>query len=128
MTKARRLRFLFTLIALAVSILPVSAVILTYFPIWAERGGATVLSGFSLLLMFMAAVPAVRFFKKIIASPSAPLIWFISFVLFFSLSRIAEDMTVISFVGFISNLVGAVFFKLADRYTESEGLKDEGRI
>ena len=78
--------------------------------------------------MFMAAVPAVRFFKKIIASPSATLIWFISFVLFFSLSRIAEDMTVISFVGFISNLVGAVFFKLADRYTESEGLKDEGRI
>ena len=128
MTKSRRLRFLYTALALMISILPVMAAILSYFPIWAERGSATLLSGFCLLLMLIAVTPAIRFFKKAISSPSAPLIWLLSFVLFFSLSRIAEDMTVISFIGFISNLLGALFFNLADRHKERRCCEDEGQL
>jgi Co/Zn/Cd efflux system component len=47
-------------------------------------------------------------------------LWFISFLLFFSLSKIAEEMTVISFIGFTSNLIGAFFFKLGDRANTGE--------
>ena len=35
------------------------------------------------------------------------------FVLFFVLSKIADEMTVIAFVGFVSNLLGALLFKLS---------------
>ena len=40
---------------------------------------------------------------------------FIVFVVFFLVSRIADEMVVISFVGFIGNLVGAMLLKLGER-------------
>jgi Co/Zn/Cd efflux system component len=46
-------------------------------------------------------------------SPAAYVMWLIAFLLFFSLEKIAHEMTVISFVGFLSNLCGAVLFKFA---------------
>jgi hypothetical protein len=42
--------------------------------------------------------------------------WFILFVIFFLLSKIAHEVTVISFVGFITNLIGTLLFNLAKRY------------
>ena len=41
--------------------------------------------------------------------------WLVSFLIFFCLSRIADEMTVISFVGFVGNLIGALFFHLGRR-------------
>jgi hypothetical protein len=58
-------------------------------------------------------VPIFRAIKRALASPSAPLLWLVIFLLFLSLSRIADDITVIAFVGFVSNLCGALFFRLA---------------
>jgi hypothetical protein len=41
------------------------------------------------------------------------------------LSKIADEMTVISFVGFTTNLIGMLFFKIARKYGKEE--KDERR-
>ena len=126
MNKSVRLRFLFTALGLVISTVPVGASILLYFPVWAERGSGEVLSGFSLLLLLMAAVPALKLGKRLLTSPSAPIMWLAAFVIFFMLSKIADDMTVICFVGFLSNLVGAFFFKLSDRYKDKRTVEDEG--
>ena len=125
MTKAQRLHFLFMLIGLTVSTLPVTAAIISYFPIWANRGTASVISGFSVFLLILAFVPAIKLVKRILSSPSAPLMWFIVFVIFFMLSEIAKDMTVISFVGFSGNLAGAFFFRLADKNKPKRKTEDE---
>ncbi len=101
------------LVGLAVSTVPAATCILLYFPIWRERGIVTVLSGFTLLLLVLAAVPLFSFIKRALKTPSAPVMWFIIFVAFLMLSSIADEMTVISFVGFVSNLVGAIFFRAA---------------
>ena len=37
----------------------------------------------------------------------------------FALSRIADQMTVISLVGFIGNLIGAIIFRIAKRYNQN---------
>ncbi len=74
---------------------------------------ATVISGFSLLLLVLAAAPLFNVIKRMLRTPSAPVLWFIIFIAFLMLSRIADEMTVISFVGLVSNLLGAVFFRLA---------------
>lgn len=102
-----------------VSTLPVAICILLYFPVWKERGIASTLSGFTLLLLVLAALPLMNLAKKALKSPSAPLMWFIVFVAFLALSSIADEMTVVAFVGFVSNLVGAILFRAA------EGEKDE---
>ena len=116
---------LFNALGIAVSVLPVTVSIFSYFPIWIKRGNASVLSGISLLLICLAIVPIFKYLKEIIRSPSAPVMWLFSFIIFLLLSRIADEMTVISFIGFITNLVGAFFFKLARRYGREE--RDEGR-
>ena len=126
MNKGRGIAFLFSLLGLAVSTVPVGAVILSYFPIWAGRGGVTFLSGLTLLLLLLAIVPIFKLIRKHLESPSAPVMWFIAFIAFFSLSKISDEVTVISFVGFTSNLLGALFFKLSDKYKAKAQRENEG--
>ena len=97
----------------AVSTLPVAVCILLYFPLWRERGIVPTLSGFTLLLLVLASVPLINLVKRSLRSPSAPLMWFIVFIAFLALSSIADEMTVVAFVGFVSNLIGAIFFRAA---------------
>ena len=117
-------RLLFNALGLAISVIPVAVSVFSYFPLWIERGDITILSGISLILIGLAAVPLYKYFKQILRSPSAPVMWLIAFILFLSLSRIADEMTVISFVGLISNLIGSLIFKLARRYGK-EDVKNE---
>lgn len=128
MNKTRRRCFLMNAAGIILCVLPVSASIVFYFPVWAERGAPTLLSGFALILMLMATVPIVRLAKQALKSPAAYLMWLSAFVIFFMLSEIARDMTVICFVGFVSNLLGAVFFKLAERYKRKSDRENEGQV
>ncbi len=106
-------------IGMALSVLPVLACILLYFPVWVAKGGEYVLSGFALLLVAAALLPLYRHIKNLLRSPSACTLWLVAFIAFLALSRIAEEMTVISFVGLVGNLAGAIFFRMA-RGTEDE--------
>ena len=108
-------RYSLMLLALAVSTLPVLICAAAYFPVWSTRTDGAALSGLGLMIALLAAVPLYRFIKRHVSSLSAPVLWFIIFIAFFALEKIAHEMTVISFVGFISNLVGSVLFRLADR-------------
>ena len=128
MNKSHRKFFLLNAAGISLCVLPVTASIILYFPIWAERGAPTLLSGFSLILLLMAVTPLIRLAKQALKSPAAYLMWFLAFIVFFMLSEIANDMTVICFVGFISNLLGAVFFKLAKRYGRKRDSENEGQI
>jgi hypothetical protein len=76
-------------------------------------------------MIAVALVPLYKHIKQTLKSPSAPLMWFFSFAVFMLLSRIADEMTVISFVGFVTNLIGSLFFKAAKKYEEDK--KGEGR-
>ena len=113
-------RLLFNALGIAVSVIPVSVAIFSYFPLWISRNDASLLSGISLLLICLAIVPLFKCLKQFWHSPSAPLMWFLAFILFFLLSRIASEMTVISFVGFVSNLIGTVCFRISKRYDGRE--------
>ena len=114
-------RYLLTLLALAVSTLPVLICAALYFPVWSNRSAGATLSGLGLIIALLAAVPLYRFIRRHISSISAPMLWFILFAIFFALERIAQEMTVIAFVGFVSNLLGAVIFRLAHRRERDEG-------
>ena len=113
-------RLLFNALGIAISVIPVSVAIFSYFPLWIARKDASLLSGISLILICLAIVPLFKYAKQFLRSPSAPIMWFLAFALFLLLSRIAEEMTVISFVGFTTNVIGSVCFKLAKRYAKLE--------
>ena len=110
-TPAKRL--IFNSLGIIFSVIPVSVSIFSYFPLWVVREDASILSGISLILMLAALVPCFRYIKTAISSASAPVMWLVIFITFFLLSKIADEITVIAFVGFLGNLIGAVFFRLA---------------
>ncbi len=91
---------------------------LSFFPLWISKGGEVVVSGFALLLILISALPFYRLIKKGIASPSGITIWLLLFLLFFSMSKIADQMTIISFVGLIGNLLGGILFKIRNKIKE----------
>ena len=114
--KAALLRFCGMLLC----ILPPVLAILFYFPIWIAEGGEGVIPGFTVLLISIAALPLYRLMKRALESAASWTLWLTAFVLFLLLSRIADEMTVISFTGFVGNALGAVLFKLSERIGKRE--------
>lgn len=108
-------RLIFGIIGLLISTVPTAICVLSYFPLWQERGEDCVLSGVALILLLLSLIPLIRIIKGKLKTPASYMVWLIIFVLFFSLSKIADEMTVISFVGFTTNLLGSVFFKLSKK-------------
>ena len=112
-------RLVLRALGLGLCVIPVTVSILCYFPAWRAEGGEVLLSGTTLLLLCLATVPLYKLISEKLRSPAAYTLWLIAFILFFLLSNIADEMVVISFTGFIGNLLGAITFKLA-------GGKNEG--
>lgn len=105
-------------IATAVSVVPTGVAVLSYFPIWVAEGGESVLSGFTALLLILTAIPLYRVIRGLLRSPSAWVMWLVCFILFLTLSRIADEMTVISFVGLVSNVLGALIYRREEKKNE----------
>lgn len=115
---ARIKSYILILFGLAVSIIPTIIAAVSYFPIWKERGTNAVFSGFLLLLMLISIIPLFKFLKKVFESPSIQFTWLFIFILFSLMKSIVNEMIVISLVGFISNSLGAILFKLSKRVGE----------
>lgn len=103
------------LLGIAMCVVPVTVAILSYFPMWIGEGEGAVICGFTVLLLSLAALPFYRAIKRFLMGASVYTLWLIAFLLFFALSEVADEMTVISFVGFISNLFGAILLKASRR-------------
>lgn len=88
---------------------------LTQFPLWIERSSEATVSGLCVVFALLSAVPLFKYFKKLIESPSSPIMWGLILCFLYALRAIVDEMIVISFVGFVSNLIGWGMFKLAER-------------
>ena len=119
MTSAKNKRgfvnLILQIIGFSLCILPPTLCTLTYFPLWREAGDGKILSGGVLLLLLLSAYPVIRALKIRLKSPSLPIIWLAIFLGFFILSRIAREVTIIAFYGFVGNLLGAICFNIAKR-------------
>ena len=107
-------------IGICFSVIPPAVCTLLYFPIFAKSSPDKLLSLGTLLLLIIAFLPLTRILHAKLKSPSATLIWLIIFLLFYTLSKISDEMIVISFFGFIGNLVGSVFFRLGKKVKTNE--------
>lgn len=102
------------------SVVPPAVCTLMYFPLWRAVGYEECIAGGSVLLLALCAVPLYRAIKRGLSNFSAYIMWLMLFLLFVVLSRIADQMIVISFAGFVGNLVGALCFFGAKRMKESK--------
>ena len=114
MTNAAKLTLL-KASGLLISTLPPALCTLLYFPLWRDKPAA-LLSGFTLLLLLISAKPLFKLIKAHRVAPSTPMIWLCLFLLFLLAQAISDEMIVISLMGFIGNLIGAMLYRLAARY------------
>lgn len=103
------------LFGFAFCILPPTICTLNYFPLWKSVGYEYCIAGGAALLLAICMIPLYKFLKQRFESYSSYMIWLILFLLFLALSKIAEQMTIISFAGLIGNLLGGVCFYFARR-------------
>ena len=113
------------IIAVLLCVLPPLAVTLAYFPLWVERSTAATLSGSALVLMLLCLVPLMRQISKGIKTPAMWMIWLFLFLLFFALKAIVDELEVITFVGFVSNSIGAVLYKWGELMHKKDVRKNE---
>ena len=106
------------ILGLCCCILPPAICTLAYFPLWKEAGGGAVIAGGCALILVLCAMPLYKLLHSALRSSASYIIWLIAFLTFFALSRIADQMTVISFAGLVGNLVGAILFKLGGQRNE----------
>lgn len=100
---------------------PVVLSIILYFPLWIRSDSGRFISGLCVLLLALAALPAYRFIRCRLSAIPAYTLWLIIFFICFLAGRIIDEVTVISFVGFSGNLIGALIFKIKARmFLENE--------
>ena len=112
-------RPLFLVLGYALCVVPPALAILERFPLWAREGGAPLISGFSLLLLLVAAIPLrrglQRALRRFLESPSAFTIWGVLWLACEFFGRIAVSLADIALLATLSSLLGAFFFRLAGR-------------
>lgn len=103
------------IIGFLLCVVPPAVCTLMYFPLWRDLGYESCIAGGTALLLALCIIPLYKMIRRGLMTFSSYLMWLVLFLLFFALSRIAEQMTVISLVGFIGNLLGAICFYFAKR-------------
>lgn len=107
-------KYILHFLGILVCVLPPVICTLLYFPLWKSAGAEYVISGGTALLILLSIIPLYKFIRKLFESAASYILWLIIFLFCFLLSRVIAEVTVIAFVGFVSNLVGAVVLKIAD--------------
>ena len=107
-------------LGLACCILPPALATIFYFPIWREAGGGRVIAGGGVLLAVIFALPLFKWLNRILHRATPYVFWGVLFIIFFALSRIAHEMAVISFMGALGNLIGAILFMVERRRCRNE--------
>ena len=105
-------KFCLHILGVLLCVLPPSICALCYFPLWRYESGKTVVGAVALLLA-LSAMPLFKLIRRRLDSAASYVMWLLLFLLFFSLSKIAYEMTVISFYGFVGNLLGAFLMRAA---------------
>ena len=109
---------IYNVLGLAFCVVPPAIATLEHFPIWAAKGGEAILSGLTVILLVLCALPFKRQISEYLKSPSAWMMWLCILVFSLLFSRIADDVSRIALVAFPSNLLGAFLFKKRDKYKE----------
>ncbi len=118
--KGKFVNIILHIIGFLLCIVPAAVCTMLYFPIWREAGIGSCIAGGGALILVICAIPIYKLLRRMLSGASAYMMWLIAFLLFFGLSKIAAEMTVISFVGFVSNLIGAILMKIGGKKDEQE--------
>ena len=118
--QSRAKAVIFNVLGLLLCVVPPVIATLEHFPVWISKGGEVFFSGITVILLLVCAIPFKRQLTEFFRSPSAWFLWLCIFIISTLLIRIADDISAIALVSFVSNAIGAVFFKLGKKHKERQ--------
>lgn len=101
---------LLKLLGFAFSVIPPLVATLDQLPLMSTAGKWSVLA---IVAIVLCCMPFIKHIKRILASPSAWLMWLLIFVFCIASRAIIDEFYTISLFGLLGSVVGAVLFKLA---------------
>lgn len=114
--KRKRLtRFFLRAFGLISCVAPPVACTLSYFPLWKEAGGEELICGTTALLLIISIIPFYKHIKKLFETSASYVLWLAIFLFCFLMSKVINEITVIAFVGFVGNAIGAILLKLGEK-------------
>lgn len=93
---------------LVISILAPLVAAATQFPVWTEKVGGAQIGGMFIFVALLCMIPLFNHLKIALKSPSSCLLWTLIFVCTWALSKIIDQLVIVSLVGAIANYVGAL--------------------
>ena len=100
---------------LVLSILAPFIATLTQFPVWTQNADPKQVSAMFIVMAVICAVPLMNHFKQALKSPSAIAVWVFLFLVTWGLSQIIKQVMIISLVGMIANIIGAVLCGIGNK-------------
>lgn len=119
--KKQRNALLIKILGLCVCIIPPAIATIDLFPLFVESGEKQI-SAIGALLLIVCAVPFWKQVKHFLSSPSAWKVWTVVVILSAVCRAVMDELFVISTIGLISGLVGAVIFAIEKSYRKKHGL------
>ena len=109
-------RKLLKLFSLAICTVPPALATLHYFPIWyKESKFEIVIPGVAVLCFCLCSIPLLRWVIKKIKTPSVWMVWTVMAVLLVAMEKILPQLTIICEIGAVTNIAGALLWKIAER-------------
>ncbi|MCQ2385342.1 MAG: hypothetical protein MJ078_01510 [Clostridia bacterium] len=93
---------------------PAALASLEFFPVWLADRTQTI-SVFGIIVLFLTVLPFWKGVKRFLQSPSLWVLWLILLLGLLLLRSIAEELITVSAIAFPTSLLGALFFKLAEK-------------
>lgn len=106
---------------LAVSITAPLIAAAAQFPVWTETVDSRQVSGIFVFVALLCLIPLFNHFKTVLRSPSSTLLWSIVFFISWSLSKIIDEIVIVSLTGALSNAAGAVLCGIGNRLRRPSG-------
>lgn len=115
-------------VGLAVSIAAPLIAAATQFPVWTENVEPTQIGGMFVFCAILCMIPLFNHFKLALKSPSSALLWSIMFIVTWALSKIIAQIVIVSLVGMISNIIGAILCGIGNHLRRPRGVVINGEI
>ena len=96
------------------------AATLTQFPLWVEQSAEATMSGLCLVFIGLSVIPFLKVLKEYFKSPSSWVVFGLIFMILLLLRSILEQMLIVSFAGFVANLIGAALYGIGNNLQQKD--------
>lgn len=125
MNKRKIIAKVIYVVGMICAVLPPLIAFLDNFPLLTEENYGQAVSWFAVAMIAICCIPFWRKIKEYFKSPDTMVLWLIVFVIFSATKNLINGMIIVSFCGFVGNLVAKALFFAGHKIEPAEDKEKE---